>query len=236
MNHALTNVLRFARKFAWLGALIVLVSGCGRLGDTSFSLGGNGSGYGHKDQCADNICRANIVAGGNLTIKVGPKISVKITQAPTNGTVTVSARGAGTNITYTPNAGFVGIDIFTYDATENGVVTSYSYEVRISQSAPPPGQVPNTVDYVNFVAPLMNTATCTQCHNSKRPISLYLDTYSQPGTITRDRWTNVYFTMSQMFVGGQVSSNHQGLGRKFTFSDLDNMGNWLDAGLPVRAR
>ncbi len=47
----------------------------------------------------------------------GDKLSVQVTQQPSNGTVTVNADGT---VTYTPNANYNGTDSFEYQACDNG--------------------------------------------------------------------------------------------------------------------
>ena len=61
----------------------------------------------------------------------GTATSVAVTSAAVHGTTTTS----GTSITYTPNAGYIGSDIFRYTAT-NGSGTSSPATVNVTVSAP----------------------------------------------------------------------------------------------------
>lgn len=72
---------------------------------------------------------------GSSPILVG---SIRITQQPRNGTVTVNPDGS---ITYTPDKGFVGEDTFVYEvADENGLVNRATVSVTV---APRKLRIPN---------------------------------------------------------------------------------------------
>jgi alpha-tubulin suppressor-like RCC1 family protein len=55
-------------------------------------------------------------ASGNVGTDLDPS-SLRITEQPANGTVTVNADGT---VTYTPNAGFTGTDVFEYTVCDTG--------------------------------------------------------------------------------------------------------------------
>ncbi|WP_178128966.1 autotransporter domain-containing protein [Pseudomonas sp. PB120] len=71
---------------------------------------------------------ANSIA---LDLQGGSPTSVAVASNPAHGTATA----VGTNITYTPTAGFAGADSFTYTATKNGT-TSSPATVSITVSPP----------------------------------------------------------------------------------------------------
>jgi len=70
------------------------------------------------------VTQVNVPVSGNITANDadpdGDAIILNTTpiSPPTNGSVTVNANG---NITYTPNTGFVGTDVFTYQICDTGV-------------------------------------------------------------------------------------------------------------------
>lgn len=66
-----------------------------------------------------------------LDLKGGSPTSVAVVSNPAHGSATAS----GTDITYTPTAGYAGADSFTYSATKNGI-TSASATVSITVSPP----------------------------------------------------------------------------------------------------
>jgi hypothetical protein len=66
---------------------------------------------------------------GNDTDDDSPMLTAKLVSGPANGTVTLNADGS---FTYTPKAGFVGSDSFTY--TANDVDTTRSSNVATCRS------------------------------------------------------------------------------------------------------
>jgi hypothetical protein len=75
-------------------------------------------------------------ASGNVGTDLDPA-SLRITEQPANGTVTVNADGT---VTYTPNAGFTGQDVFTYTVCDTGdpaiCATSEVYVTVLPADAP----------------------------------------------------------------------------------------------------
>jgi extracellular elastinolytic metalloproteinase len=63
----------------------------------------------------------------------GGAITAQVAGEPANGTVVLNANGG---FTYTPDAGFIGLDTFTYRAV-NGMVVSAEATVRVTVGSPP---------------------------------------------------------------------------------------------------
>ncbi len=68
----------------------------------------------------------------NDTDADGNTLTATVVATPLNGTLTLNANGS---FTYTPGAGFKGVDVFTYQVTD-GVATSGTARVVITVSAP----------------------------------------------------------------------------------------------------
>lgn len=79
----------------------------------------------------------------------GDTLSYSIVSNPAHGTLS----GTAPNVNYTPNSGYVGPDSFTFEATENGVVSNTA-TVSITVTAGPPPPVANS----QSVSTNMNTA------------------------------------------------------------------------------
>ena len=102
----------------------------------TFNIGSN-----NKPPVAMNDINSTLkglaVSGNVLTNDSDPNfnaltVSTTPVQAPSNGTVVLNANGT---YTYTPNANFVGVDVFTYQVCNNGTpsmctTASVSVEVR----------------------------------------------------------------------------------------------------------
>ena len=63
----------------------------------------------------------------------GPGLTVSATNNGSNGTTTTN----GTTITYTPNADFVGVDTFTYTASDGEFGSAATVMVTVTDSSPP---------------------------------------------------------------------------------------------------
>jgi VCBS repeat-containing protein len=99
-----------------------------------------------------------------LTIAAGSGVLVNDTDAnsnpltavlvtnPTNGTLTLNANGS---FTYTPNAGFTGVDGFTYKAND-GTLDSNAASVSITVTAANVAPVANVDSYAAFTATAIN--------------------------------------------------------------------------------
>lgn len=93
---------------------------------------------------------ANTAAATPVTLNVlandsdpqNDALALVSTTTPANGTVSFSANGS---VTYTPNAGFAGVDTFTYVVRDSNGSTA-SAIVRITVSALPPNRAPVAVD------------------------------------------------------------------------------------------
>lgn len=73
------------------------------------------------------------VSGNVLTNDIGTGLSVVQGFAPAHGTLTVAANGA---FTYTPNAGFIGTDIGSYEITDSaGNITFGNAAIQITVTA-----------------------------------------------------------------------------------------------------
>jgi len=90
---------------------------------------------------------ATVVTGNSVVINVAANdvagtnpISAATTavgSAPVNGTALANAAGAGT-VTYTPNAGFSGVDGFTYTIRDSAGTVSNSATVSVTVTSPTP--------------------------------------------------------------------------------------------------
>jgi uncharacterized repeat protein (TIGR01451 family) len=75
---------------------------------------------------------------GNDTLGVGPT-SITSSTAPAHGSVTCTA----TDCTYTPTAGFTGVDTFTYTITDaNGRTSTATVTVTVAAPSPPSNPTP----------------------------------------------------------------------------------------------
>ena len=88
---------------------------------------------------------AATVAGTPVTINVlandtdpnADRLGVTVVTAPANGTAAVNADGT---VTYTPDAGFVGGNSFTYAAADSyGAFATATVSVTVTAATPPPG-------------------------------------------------------------------------------------------------
>ena len=65
----------------------------------------------------------------------GDTLTVSLNGQPQNGTVTLNADGS---FTYTPDAGFIGEDEFTYTATDGPAITTGTATVTVVNTHPDP--------------------------------------------------------------------------------------------------
>lgn len=117
----------------------------------------------------------------------GDALTVQIGAPPTSGSLTPSADGS---FTYTPDAGFSGLDIFTYQASD-GVLTSNAVIVRINvrEDDSPPLPPPTNLNVLGnlFITPI--NLAFTWAHPSEDaedegvPAELYEFTLARDGVI-----------------------------------------------------
>ncbi len=75
----------------------------------------------------------------NDTDADSPTLTASLDSAPSNGTATVSAGGA---FTYTPTAGFVGSDSFTYSVSDGTLTDTATVHILVVRDSSQPVQIP----------------------------------------------------------------------------------------------
>jgi gliding motility-associated-like protein/uncharacterized repeat protein (TIGR01451 family) len=147
-------------------------------------------------------------ASGNVGTTLNPA-SVKITDQPENGTVTVNADGT---ITYTPDAGFTGEDVFTYtvcDTSDPAICETGTVYVTVI-----PEEMPDVTtaadDFAVLTANVDGTASVTgnvlgndsnTDPDAKLTASLVTDPTTLPGTLVFNADGSYTFTPDAGFSG-----------------------------------
>ncbi|MFN7782067.1 MAG: Ig-like domain-containing protein [Lysobacterales bacterium] len=89
-----------------------------------------------------NASAVSIAVLGNDSDPDGDTLTITATTAPANGTATISGR----NVLYTPRAGFVGSDSFTYTISDGALTATATVSVTVR--AAPPVANPDTASTV----------------------------------------------------------------------------------------
>jgi hypothetical protein len=144
----------------------------------------------------------------------GDLLKFSVVHLPQHGTLSTST--TANSVTYTPNTGFSGNDIFTYRATDGQGVNSTDAKVTITVNAlpPPPPTADNKTIQTNKGTPIGITLTGTD------PITGDLLKFSvagnpqhgtvAPGTVS----SNVFYTPNTGFIGTD----------SFTYKATDGQG------------
>ena len=155
--------------------------------------------------------KINVLANdksGNLGTELDPK-TVKVAEQPDNGTVTVNADGT---VTYTPNAGFTGQDVFTYTVcdTSNPVIcqTAEVYVTVVGDRSAPVttasddyGVVRADTDGTASVSGNVLTNDGNTDSDAELRATLVTDPASLPGTLVFNADGSYTFTPEAGFAG-----------------------------------
>lgn len=131
---------------------------------------------------------------GNDNSPTGAPLTVSSYTNPANGTVTQ----VGSVLTYTPNAAFVGTDVFTYVTTDpEGHSTSATVTVTVASASPSesPVAMPDTEETT-----VGKPVTVNVLSNDKETVSIASFTQSSNGTLTQEGDHFVY-TPNPDFIG-----------------------------------
>jgi len=168
----------------------------------------------------------SFVSGANLT-------GIRISSAPANGRATVS----GNKVTYTPTAGYLGADAFSYE-TFSSTVTSAPAVVTISVvPRPSPAAEPHVVSLTMSQAATAHRFGITQISNiSRRLESLHRVSHKSDESrfsALSPRWQELRQLSSQAASQGQATSLHPGYG--IALPGLTPQSDPGDSPAPIRA-
>jgi uncharacterized delta-60 repeat protein len=153
----------------------------------------------------------------------GNPLTVAIATAPANGTAVANPNGT---VTYTPNAGFIGTNTFTYSISDGqgGVATA---SVNVTVSATPGGNRPpvavNDVAVTGFNAPVVVAVLANDSDPDGNPLTVAIATAPANGTAVANPNGTVTYTPNAGFAGPNA----------FTYTVSDGQGGTATATVTV---
>ena len=171
----------------------------------------------------------DIVVLGNDLDPDGDSLSnPTVTVLPSNGTIVINPNGS---ITYTPDAGFVGFDAFSYEVCDNGspsLCSTAEVVVEVLPTPAPGNQTPVAIDDANLTdtnVPVNGTVASNDFDPDGLPTGLTfaLADSASNGTVTLNPNGTYTYTPDSNFVGNDY----------FTYSVCDIAGKCDTASVTI---